>query len=123
MTIISIVPEPPSGTETKYRAVAGQRQSIGKTPGEALDALTAQLDDQESGTLCVVQQMRPDRFFNEAQQKRLAELMQRWRQARDRGTLFLPEEQAELDQLVAVELEAATQRAREHSSFHGGGKP
>ena len=111
MTTISIVPEPLSGTETKYRAVAGQRQSVGKTPGEALDAITAQLDHQESGTLLVVQQMRPDRFFNETQQKRLAELMGRWRHARDRGTALLPEEQVELDQLTAAELEGATQRA------------
>jgi hypothetical protein len=55
--------------------------------------------------------MRPDRFFDETQLERLADLMERWRQARDQGTPLLPVEQAELDQLVAAELEAATRRA------------
>ena len=103
MTTISILPESPSLAETKYRAVAGQRQSLGNTPGEALDSITAQLNEQESGTLIVVQQMRPDRFFNETQQTRLAFLMDRWRTGRDRGAPLPPEETAELDQLVSVE--------------------
>lgn len=111
MTTISILPEPLPASGKKYRAIAGKQQSVGDTPGEALDALTSQMSDQESGTLLVVQQMRPDRFFNETQQKRLAELMTRWRTARDQGTALSAAEQAELEQLTAAELEAATHRA------------
>ena len=44
-----------------------------------MDALAAQLDQSEAGTLIVVQQMRPDRFFTADQQQRLDELMVRWR--------------------------------------------
>ena len=113
MTTVSILPEPPSLAETKYRAVAGKRQSLGKTPGEALDSITTLLGEQESGTLIVVQQMRPDRFFDTAQQSRLAELMMHWRTARDRSESLSVEETAELDALVAAELEASTKRAAE----------
>jgi hypothetical protein len=42
MTTITILPE-----DKSFRAVAGERESIGRTAGEALDALTAQLDDDE----------------------------------------------------------------------------
>jgi len=111
MTTISIIPEPLSATETEYRATAGERHSVGKTPGAALDALSSQLSDQESGTLLVVQQMRPDRFFDADQQKRLAELMNGWRTARDSGAIFPAKEQAELELLIDTELEASTQRA------------
>jgi hypothetical protein len=111
VTTISILPEPRTATETEYRAVAGGRQSVGKTPGQALDALTEQLGDRESGTLLVVQHMRPDRFFTAEQQKRLAELMTAWREARDRGAALPPGEQAELEALIDAELEASTRRA------------
>jgi hypothetical protein len=110
MTAIAIIPEPlPDGTS--YRAVAGQRQSVGRTPGEALDTLTGQLPDHESGTLIVVQRMRADEFFTAEQRDRLTALMDRWRQARDTKTTLSAEERAELDGLVQAELEAATRRA------------
>ncbi|HEY7153713.1 MAG TPA: hypothetical protein VH575_07120 [Gemmataceae bacterium] len=111
MTTITIVPEPHAMRETTWRAVAGPRQSVGKTAGEALDALTAQLNPDETGTLLVVQAMRPDPFFTAEQQQRLGELMERWRTARDTGMLLPSKEQAELDALIAAELAAATQRA------------
>src|SRR5438128_2393206 len=60
MTTIAILPEGPGQS---YRAVAGNKQSVGKTAGEALDALTAQLDEGQRGTMIVVQQFRPDQFF------------------------------------------------------------
>jgi hypothetical protein len=94
-----------------YRAIAGKAQSVGKTPGEALDALTAQLDEASAGTIVVVQQLRPDRYFSEQKQQRLAELMARWRSARDTGTPWRADEQAELDALVECELRAAAERA------------
>ena len=111
MTTISILPEPRSPTETTFRAVAGRHHSVGKTPGEALDALASQLSTEESGTLLVVQQMRPDRFFTGDQQQRLAKLMDHWRTARDLGNAFPAEDQAELESLIAEELEGSTQRA------------
>ena len=111
MTTISIVPERQHEGNTNYRAVAGTLQSEGKTPGEALDALTSQLNETESSALVIVQQMRPDQFFTLAQQQRLAELMQRWRTARNTDTSLSPEEKVELEELVQAELQAATNRA------------
>ncbi len=111
MTTIAIVPETAGDAGTTYRAVAGNAQSVGKTPGEALDALTSQLDEAETGTLVVVQQLRPDRFFTAQQQQRLAELMSGWRAARDSGAPWSADQQAELDALVEAELRAATERA------------
>jgi hypothetical protein len=55
--------------------------------------------------------MQPDKLFSAEQQQRLAELMTNWRIARDAGTSLPPEEQAELDALVEVELRAACQRS------------
>lgn len=52
-----------------------------------------------------------DEFFTTDQQGRLAELMTRWRQARDAGVALPPTEQAELEALTAAELRAATARA------------
>jgi hypothetical protein len=43
MTKVSILPEPRDTGDITYRAIAGERQSVGKTAGEALDALTAML--------------------------------------------------------------------------------
>jgi hypothetical protein len=54
----------------------------------------------------------PDEFFNAAQQQRLALLMNRWRQARDRYEIHCPEEQAELDALVEAELHATARRSQ-----------
>lgn len=111
MTTIAIVPDNPHSATGKFLAVAGDTQSVGETVGQALDALCAQLGEPAQTTLVVVQPMRPDELFNAAQQQRLGELMDRWRAARDAGTAFPPEEQAELDALVEAELRAATERS------------
>jgi hypothetical protein len=58
-----------------------------------------------------MQAMRPDAWFTAEQRQRLADLMARWRAARDAGVPFHPEEQAELDGLVKAELEAAARRS------------
>jgi hypothetical protein len=91
--------------------VAGDKHSQGRTAGEALDALTAQLPQDESGTLVIVQSLRPDRFFNASQQQRLAELMGGWRVAQDRGEALSAEEQRELEALVDAELRSTMDRA------------
>jgi hypothetical protein len=112
MTTITIIPDsPPGSPPTSYRAVAGKTQAVGKTAGEALVALTSQLPQTDSGTLIVVQYRRPDEFFTAEQQKRLEELMTRWRAARDAGDALPPQEQAELDALVEAELRGAAARA------------
>lgn len=110
MMTVAIVPEPSKEGVVSYRAISGRQHSVGPTAGAALDALAAGLPDDESGTLFVVQHQRPDRFFSAEQQQRLAYLMSRWRECRDKnGTLSLSE-QNELDALSQAELVAATNR-------------
>jgi hypothetical protein len=111
MTTIAIFPDNPHGSAASFRAVAGEVQSSGATVGQALDALRAQLGGPEQTTLVVVQPMQPDELFTAEQQQRLAELMLRWRAARDAGASLPPQAQAELDALVEAELRAATERS------------
>ncbi len=65
----------------------------------------------ESEGMVIVQRFRPDRFFPAEQQQRLQALMNRWRKARDQGESLSEAERAELDSLVAAELEATAGRA------------
>ncbi len=110
MTKVAILPVPTKQGDIAYCAMSGDKQTQGRTAGKALDALTAQLSEDESGTLIIVQSQRPDRFFGATQQKRLAELMERWRAARDRGETLLVDEQSELEAIVEAELHAAGER-------------
>jgi hypothetical protein len=103
--------EDADGIGPAFRAVAGGNQSMGRTAGEALDALTPRLTDDDADTLIIVRNLRPDRFFTAQQQRRLDELMAKWRQSRDAGVRLCPEDQAELEGLVDAELRAATERA------------
>jgi hypothetical protein len=111
MTKVAILPEPTETGAVTYRAIAGARQSVGKSAGEALDALSGTLPPEESGTLVIVQHFRPDRFFTAQQQERLKALMTRWHAARDGGASLAAAEQAELDALIEIEVRAATERA------------
>lgn len=111
MTTISILPEKIGANPTIYRAVAGDKESVGKTVGEALDALTEQLTDEESTTVVIMQKLRPDCFFTTEQQQRLELFMSRWREARDVGSALSPEEQQELEALIAAELQGTERRA------------
>jgi len=113
MTTISIVPENIGAGEILWRAIAGDRESVGKTAGEALDALTSQLSGDEGSTMIVIRRWQPDRFFTASQQERLSELMARWREARDAGSSLPPDEQSELEALVEAELRASAQRAEQ----------
>jgi len=110
VTTVAILAESEHG-ETKYRAIAGMQQSVGNTPGQALDAIAATLPQGDAGTLVVVQQFRPDSFFSEAERHRLEFLMSRWRIVRDRGSTFLESEHRELESLIDAEIRAATARA------------
>lgn len=113
MTVISIIPENQSAGETVWHAIAGNKESAGKTAGQALDALTSQLDWETTGALVIVRQMRPDRFFSSEQQKRLTDLMSRWRTARDGCSQLPASEQSELASLVEAEVKGAGERAAE----------
>lgn len=110
MTTVAILPISNANGEKAYRAITGDKQSVGKTAGQALDALTAQLGEAEFSALLIIQSFRPDSFFNADQQKRLSELMSLWQTARDQGQALPPEQQEELDTLVDAELKAATAR-------------
>jgi hypothetical protein len=110
MTTVAILPISDANGETSYRAIAGDKQSVGKTAGQALDALTAQMDQVEFSAMLVIQSFRPDAWFTAQQQERLTELMHLWRLARDQGRELPPEQQVELDHLVELELQAATDR-------------
>ncbi len=100
MKTISIVAD---SEEKRFRAISGNRQSVGKTMGEALDALAAQLSDSEAGTLVFIQKRIPDHFFTAAQHDRMEELRQR------RRTLT-QDELRELEDLVNAEIDATVSR-------------
>lgn len=87
--------------------------AAGGTAGQALDALTAQFPDVGYESLPIVQRFRPDRHSDVSLQQRIADLMLRWRAARDTGTAWSAEEQAELESLVNAELQASGQRAQD----------
>jgi hypothetical protein len=111
MMKVAILPIPTAQGALVYRAIAGEKHAQGKTAGEALDALTAQLPADEASTLIIVQNLRPDRFFTAAQRQRLDALMARWRTARDQGATLPVDEQTELEALIDAELQASAARA------------
>ena len=117
MAAIAIVrEEAETGSEAIYRAIAsgGAPQAVGKTAGAALDAILLQLGKEESGTLVMVQPMRPDRFFTEAQLSRLRELMQKTQLG-----ILTGDEEAERDILIETELLASAQRAADLADASG----
>jgi hypothetical protein len=115
MTTIEIIREQADKQHAVYRAICGEQQAAGVTPGEALDALERLLatgaEEQEAGTVIIMQRFRPDMFFTEAQQTRLRELMDQFYAARDSGQEFPPEHKQELETLVQAEWQAAIKRA------------
>ena len=111
MTKIAILPIPAEPGAFSYRAIAGEKHAQGKTAGEALDALTAQLPADEASTLVIVQSLRPDHFFTAAQQQHLSTLMGRWQTMRDQGATLPVDEQSELEALIDAELQASAARA------------
>jgi hypothetical protein len=111
MTTVAILSTSDANGQTIYRAIAGDKQSVGKTAGQALDALTLQLGDEDSSsTMLVIQSFRPDPFFS-AQQQRLSELMSLWQTAQSQGQELSQGQQSELDSLVEAELKAAAARS------------
>lgn len=90
--------------EDQYRAISGRRQSVGRTMGEALDALAAQIEDVDiGGALVLIQKRAPDPFFTAAQHDRMESL-------RARRDALTDAERAELEALVNAELDATVAR-------------
>lgn len=112
MTTISIHCVPSDSGGRIYQAVSGNRYGDGNTPGAALDAITPQLSEPEAGLLVVLQGNQADLYFSSDERDRLAALMQKWRNTRDRGADLPPDEQAELESLTQAELRATGRRAQ-----------
>jgi hypothetical protein len=111
MTKIAILPISGDHGSVTFCAVADGKRSQGATAGAALDALTAQLTPDEAGTMVIVQNQRPDHFFNAESQQRLSELMTSWRSCRDLGHTLPVAEQAELASLIDAEVRASAARS------------
>ncbi len=111
MTRVALSQEPGDAGSMQYRAIAGRNQAMGRTAGEALDALSTQLAGEETDTLVIVRNMSPDRFFTTEQRRRLEQLMNLRREALAGTSGWNAEEEAELEQLVDTEVRSATERA------------
>ena len=103
MTAITIYKEDKGAGKPRFRATAGKQQSIGRTMGEAIDALTAEWGDEVKETAILIQRFGPDEFFTQAQHDRMQELLAR------RQSLG-PQERTELESLIDEELEATVAR-------------
>ena len=107
----TIVITPPDGVSKKFRAVIGEKEFFGRTPGEALDALTSDVEGGESESVYVLQRCQPDEFFNAQQLQRLAQLMEKLHEAEAGNKQLSTDERTELEQLIDEELEASGKRA------------
>ncbi|MGO9913687.1 MAG: hypothetical protein ACLQIB_03090 [Isosphaeraceae bacterium] len=112
MTKVAMFREDSGADQTAFRALTAHYQAVGRTAGEALDALTTQLGEDAADTLIIVRSLRPDQFFTLEQRQRLEQLMGRWRLARDAGQSLSADEQSELELLIDCEVRATTDRAR-----------
>jgi hypothetical protein len=111
MTKVALLRENADFDEVGYRAVKARNQAVGRTAGEALDALTTQLPAEDADTLIIVRGLAADRFFTSEQRQRMQQLMAKWRLARDEGRMLSDDDQSELENLINIEVRAATGRA------------
>jgi len=103
MPSIAIRTEHDQAGMPQFRAVAGNRQSVGRTMGEALDALTADWGETLQETAVLIQRFQPDAYFTAAQHCRMQELL-------SRRTRLTAVERAELETLIDAELDATVAR-------------
>lgn len=89
--------------EPRFRAIAGHRQSTGRTMGEALDSLVAEWGEDLPEAAVLIQRFQPDVHFTEAQHQRMQELL-------TRRTSLNPSERTELETLIDAELDATVAR-------------
>jgi len=107
MTSIAIRTDQRETGERWFRAIAGKHQSIGKTMGEALDALTAEWGDSIQETIVLIQRFQPDQYFTQAQYDRMQALLAR-------RTVLTVEERTELEALIDTEVGATVARTDHH---------
>lgn len=113
MATLEILQESAQAGRTRYRARWGNRQVAAETPGKALDALYAMRDQGEGNqtTVILLHHFGPDRFFGEAEQTRLGDLMDEFHDSLRSAESLSAAEQAELESLVEAELRASAHRA------------
>lgn len=111
MTAIAIRTEENETGEPRFRAIAGSRQSLGRTMGEALDALTAAWGDSVQETVVLIHRFQPDQYFTQAQYDRMQDLLAR-------RTALTPEERAELEALLDAEVDATVARTEHRGRPH-----
>lgn len=115
MTTIEIIQERPETEQPIYRAICGEQQATGATPGQALDSLerelTVQQPNKSGGATVILQRFGPDAFFAADQQHRLQELMEHFHTASAAGQELSSDEKRELEGLVDMEQQAAIDRA------------
>lgn len=63
MTTVAILPISNINGEKSYRAIAGDKQSTGKTAGQALDSLITQLGETNFNGMIIIQNYHPDLNF------------------------------------------------------------
>ena len=103
MTSVTIRPNVGNSSEHLYRAMAGGQQALGRTMGEALDAVSENWQGAVPEVAVFIQRFGGDEYFTDAQYERMRELL-------DRRPTLNDDEQSELTGLVEAELEATISR-------------
>ncbi|GEM_PF-4842328 len=99
--------------ETLYRAICGQQEATGKTPGQALDLIVNQEHHNLNHTIVILQGFSDDQLFTLSQQNQLKNLMTEFHQNLANEIQFSPEKHQELESLVNSELEATIERSQQ----------
>ena len=92
-------------TVSGYRAFAGEEETFGADPQEALQRLLTSLPQEAMLPIVILPYNRGDAFFSEAQQIRLIEL-------KSRREMLTTSEQREWEASVEASFEAASCRAQ-----------
>ena len=58
----------------RFKAKFDGKESYGQTIGQAIDALSEQIEDFDKQTLYILQKFQPDEFFTDEQQKRTSKI-------------------------------------------------
>lgn len=103
MPTVTICTDTQTPDHAKFIARSGNRRAVGRTMGEALDALLSQWKERTEMLPVIIQHFGPDRFFTQAQYDRMQEL-------RARISHLSAEEQSELEALLDAEIEATMSR-------------
>ena len=109
---IGIFQESGKQNKRRYRAVKGQQQAEGKTPGQALDSLEKLMTSEQkvASSLIILQRFQSDAHFSQTQIERLQALMTQFQNSIKSDDSFTLEEKAELEELVEAEWIAAIAR-------------